>query len=253
MNVGTNNATRTNHQLRTCATPEEVAISAADIFEEQSATAIARKGQFRVALSGGSTPKRTYQLLAHRASQIDWEHIHIFWGDERYVPADDPQSNFRMTAEALLDHVPIPATNVHRVRTELDSPETAARAYENDIRQSFGATSDIPRFDLAFLGLGSNGHTASLFPHSLLLEEHDRIVAADFIGEAKMWRITMTAPLLNAALMVVFLVAGPDKAEIVREVISGPRNVQRLPAQLIQPKSGDLLWILDESAAKLVR
>lgn len=255
MNVAANNAARqnTSHQLNVRKNAEEVASAAADLFTEISAAAIAERGRFCVALSGGSTPKRTYQLLAERSAKVDWERVHLFWGDERYVAADDPQSNFRMTSEALLYHVPIPPGNVHRIRTELDSPEAAAQAYERDIRESIGASTEIPRFDLAFLGVGTNGHTASLFPNSILLYEKDRIVAADFVGEVNMWRITMTAPLLNAAHTVAFLVAGQDKAEVVRDVISGPRNIERLPAQLIQPTDGKLLWILDEAAARLVR
>jgi 6-phosphogluconolactonase len=255
MNVAANNAARqtTSHEFRVCANAEEVASAAADLFIDLSAAAIRERGRFRVALSGGSTPKRTYQLLAERGSKVDWEHVDLFWGDERYVPADDPQSNFRMTSEALLHHVPIPPIGVHRIRTEVDSPEAAAQDYEREIGNNFRATGAEPRFDLAFLGLGTNGHTASLFPNSGVLHEKTRLVVADFVDEVKMWRITMTAPLLNAARTIAFLVAGQDKAEVVHEVAFGPKDIDRLPAQLIQPTGGKLLWILDESAARLVR
>lgn len=252
----TNNAVRrvSTGELRICEGPEEVALAAADLFVTLSAEAIAKRGRFRVALSGGSTPKRTYQLLAEpeRASRIEWDKVDIFWGDERNVSADDPQSNYRMTREALLDRVPVPQPNVHRLRTELPSPEDAARAYEQEIRETFGIAKQFVNFDLVYLGLGTNGHTASLFPYSPVLSEANRLVVADFVEEVKMWRITMTAPLINAAHTIAFLIAGADKAQVVFEVLSGGKDVQRLPAQLIHPRDGNLLWIVDRPAAKLV-
>lgn len=255
MDVVANNASpqTASHDFLIRPDAEGVARAAADLFVDLSTAAIRERGRFRVALSGGSTPKRTYQLLAERGSLVDWDHVDLFWGDERYVAADDAQSNFRMTSEALLRHVPVPPANVHRMRTELDSPEAAAQEYEREILDSFRVTGEVPRFDLAFLGLGTNGHTASLFPNSRVLYETSRLVAADFVGEVNMWRITMTAPLLNAARTIAFLIAGQDKAEVVREVVFGPKDIERLPAQLIQPTGGKLLWILDESAARLVR
>jgi 6-phosphogluconolactonase len=157
-----------------------------------------------------------------------------------------------MTREALLRHVPLPPPNVHRVRTEVESPEAAAIAYGDEIRHSFRLNTGLPRFDLAFLGLGTNGHTASLFPYSPVLNETTRLVAADFVEEVKMWRITMTAPLLNTARTIAFLIAGADKAQVLFEVMSGGKDVQRLPAQLIQPGEGNLLWIVDRPAARLI-
>ncbi len=241
--------------LRVGANADAVAIAAADLFSALCATALAERGRFRVALSGGSTPWRAYQMLAapERSSRIDWNRVDVFWGDERYVPADHPESNFRRTRETLLQRVPLPESNIYRVKTELSPPEAAAAAYEEAIRRCFGTLAGVPRFDLVFLGLGTNGHTASLFPGSRLLHETRRLVAADFVTEVNMWRITMTSPLLNAGRTLAFLVAGQDKAQVVREVLVGPRDSDRLPAQLIRPTSGNLLWLVDEAAAALVR
>lgn len=232
---------------------EQLARAAAELFVSLSASAIQARGRFRVALSGGGTPRRVYELLAtgEFSRRIDWDGVDLFWGDERYVPAEDRDSNYRMTAEALLRHISIPADNIHRVRTEISPPAAAASAYEIEMRQSFQCRSSIPQFDLIFLGLGTNGHTASLFPHSAALSEHSRPVVADFATEVKAWRITMTAPLLNRGRAVAFLVEGKQKAEVLHEVLLGPNDPQRLPAQLIAPE-GQLLWMLDEAAASLL-
>ncbi len=255
MEYGTN-AVRQNvgGELRLCADAEDVARTAADLFVELCAAAIAERGRFRVALSGGSTPWRAYELLAApgRSSRIDWQRVDVFWGDERYVPADHPASNYRKTREVLLQNVPLPPANVHRVLTELSPPQAAASAYEEAVRNAFGESPGTPRFDLAFLGLGTNGHTASLFPASPLLHETTRLVAADFVEEVNMWRVTMTAPLLNAARTLAFLIAGQDKAQVLRDVLCGPPDIERLPAQLIHPADGTLLWILDHAASTLV-
>lgn len=241
-------------ELRICAGAEEVACAAADLFLASAAEAIAARGRFRVALSGGSTPRRSYELLAlpARASQVEWDKVDIFWGDERYVAPDDPESNYHMSSEALLTHVPIPSANIHRVRTEAASPDAAATAYERAIRECFGEPMSLPRFDLIYLGLGTNGHTASLFPRSQALQEHTRLAVADFVAEVNMWRITMTAPLLNAGRTVAFLVSGGAKAEVLSEVVNGERDVERLPAQLIRPHEGRLVWIVDRAAARLL-
>lgn len=232
---------------------EQLARAAAELFVSLAASAIQARDRFRVALSGGGTPRRVYELLATDAfsRRIEWDRVDVFWGDERYVSGEDRDSNYRMTAEALLRHVPVPAANIHRVRTEISPPAAAARAYEIDLRQSFQYPSSIPRFDLIFLGLGTNGHTASLFPHSAALRERSHLVLADFVGEVGMWRITMSAPLLNRGRTVAFLVEGKAKAEVLSEVLRGPRDPERLPAQLIAPE-GKLLWILDEAAASLL-
>jgi 6-phosphogluconolactonase len=233
---------------------EAVAQGAAELFAHTCDTAVRERGRFYVALSGGSTPKRTFELLSSEPlrSRINWDHVHLFWGDERYVPHDDPNSNYRMTSEALLRHIPVPPANIHGVPTELSPPETAAAAYEADVRQTLGTSdSSIPRFDLVYLGVGTNGHTASLFPHSPVLKETSRLVVADFVAEVNSWRISMTAPLLNRGRTVAFLVAGREKASVLKQVMFGPRNVENLPAQLISPE-GELLWLLDEAAASML-
>jgi 6-phosphogluconolactonase len=223
------------------------------LFIVQATQAIADRGRFRVALAGGSTPRRAYELLAAPRSRtkVRWEAVDVFWGDERYVPPDDSASNYRMIWEALLQHVPLSAANIHRVPTEREPPEAAAAAYEDEIRKGFGDAAGIPRFDLILLGLGTNGHTASLFPNSSLLHKTASLVAADFVHEVDMWRITMTPPLLNQGRTVAFLVTGQEKAAVLRDILRGPHRPEALPAQLIRPVPGELLWIVDEAAASL--
>ena len=248
-------ATRASYpgELRVYGGPEQLAVAAAELFAEIAVDSIHERGRFRVALSGGSTPRRVYELLATSTfrNRIDWSHVDIFWGDERYVSAEDRDSNYRMTAEALLCHVPIPGANIHRVPTEVSPPAAAASAYENTIRQSFSRTSSVPQFDLVYLGLGANGHTASLFPHSPALKEASRLVLADFVAEMNSWRISMSAPLLNRGRTVAFLIEGEQKAQVLREVLLGPLDRERLPAQIIVPE-GKLLWLVDQAAAVLV-
>jgi 6-phosphogluconolactonase len=239
--------------LRVYGDAEQLARAAAEMFVKTAVDSIAARGRFRVALSGGSTPRRVYELLATTAfsGHVDWDRVDIFWGDERYVPADDRDSNYRMTSEALLRHVAVPVANIHRVPTEISPPAAAAAAYEDDIRRSFGDLSSAPQFDLIYLGLGTNGHTASLFPHSTALREPSRLVVADFVAEVNGWRVTMSAPLLNRGRIVAFLVQAQDKAEVLRDVLLGPCDPERLPAQLIAPE-GTLLWMVDEAAAGLL-
>ncbi len=229
-----------------------LAQDAAQRFISLAARAIAERGRFSAALSGGSTPRDLFAMLAtpEMAARIDWPRVHLFWGDERGVPPDDPASNYRMTESTLLSHVPIPAQNVHRIPTEKEA-NTAAREYEETLRAFFaGERSDAwPRFDLVLLGLGENGHTASLFPHAALLHEATRWVAAEYIGEVGMDRVTLTAPVINNARQVIFLVAGADKAQTVAAVIHGEYHPEELPAQLIRPIEGDLIWLLDSEAA----
>ena len=240
-------------ELRVYGDAEQLAIAAAELFVKIATESIGARGCFRVALSGGSTPRRVFELLATDtfSRRVDWDHVDIFWGDERYVPADDRDSNYRMTNEALLRHVPAPAANIHRVPTEISPPHAAADAYENNIWRRFGDSFSMPQFDLIFLGLGTNGHTASLFPHSPALQETSRLVLADFVAEANTWRISMSAPLLNHGRTVAFLITGEEKAQVLREVLLGPSDPERLPAQLIIPE-GNLLWLVDKATAALV-
>jgi 6-phosphogluconolactonase len=230
---------------------------AADVFAETAAVAAAERGVFAVALSGGATPRATYELLAQEPlrSRIPWERVHLYWSDERCVPPASPQSNYRLARQTFVAQVAIPAEQVVRMRGE-DDPEEAARTYELELR-SIAAHSGanavgIPVLDLVLLGIGTNGHTASLFPHTRVLHENDRmVVAANVPGVG--WRITMTAPAINSARHVVFVVAGEEKAAVVARVLQGPPDFERLPAQLIAPRPGRLTWLLDEAAAARLR
>lgn len=238
--------------LHIVSTPAELARAAAGHIAAMAEEATAAQGWFAIALSGGSTPRATYALLAtdEYASRVDWRSIHIFWGDERCVPPDHPESDYRMAREALLDHVPIPSENVHRIDAELD-PTQAADDYEQTLR-AFFAGQDTARFDLVLLGMGEDGHTASLFPGGQALDEHTRWVVANYVDSLSTWRITLTPPVLNAAANVTFLVAGQNKADTLRRVINGPHQPNTLPAQIINPSSGRLMWLVDEAAASLL-
>jgi 6-phosphogluconolactonase len=229
-------------------TPAALASAAAEAFVSAAAEAIAARGRFLVALSGGSTPKALYALLAEpkRAAQIDWSRVHVLWGDERCVPPDDPASNFRMAREVLLDHVAIPPAQIHRMRGE-DDPRTAAAGYERELRALFPAA--VPRFDLVLLGLGDNGHTASLFPGLSAVHESARWVVAEHVAEVGMWRLTLTPVAINAAAAILFLVAGRDKAAMLARVLQGPRDIDARPAQAIAPVAGRLCWLVDAAAA----
>lgn len=211
--------------------------------------------RFSLVLSGGSTPNAVYQLLAQppvRAS-LPWERIHLFWGDERYVPADHPESNFRMAREALIDHVPIPASNVHRINTDLPADEAAA-VYQQELHRFFTEQgSDIPQFDLVLLGLGEDGHTASLFPNTAALEEAERWVVANDVPQLSTTRLTLTFPVINQAKQVAFLVGGEAKAAMVAQVLGNQHEGAPLPSQRVQPGSGQLIWLLDQGAASLLR
>jgi 6-phosphogluconolactonase len=225
--------------------------AAAGIFQRASAEAVAARGAFTVALSGGSTPKGLYSLLAGDEtfrSGIAWNRGEFFWSDERHVPPDHPDSNFRMAEDALLSRVPVTATRIHRVRAELPDPAVAAIAYEVEVRRVFDCYDQVPRFDLLLLGLGADGHTASLFPGTPALAERSRLVTANHVPDLGD-RITMTYPLLNAARLVMFVVAGSGKAAAVRAVLHPDPEAPDLPARLVQPEDGEVVWVLDRSAA----
>ena len=225
--------------------PEELAEAAAREFASRAAEAIRDHGRFAVVLAGGSTPKATYEILAHDyAGRIDWNNVHVFFGDERSVPPDHEDSNYRMAREALLDHVPM--GSVHRMQGELP-PGEAAEAYEQNLRNFFGAE-EVPRFDLILLGTGPDGHTASLFPETSALEVHDRWVVANPVLKLDTTRITLTVPVINAAWAVCFLVAGEGKARPVAEILEGDPDPREYPASLIQPQGGPE-WMLDQPAA----
>ena len=232
--------------------PVALADEAAGCFVASALEAMLERGRFIVALSGGSTPKTTMQLLAEPPyrDEIDWGRVHVAWGDERCVPPDDERSNFRLAREALLDRVPIPPAQIYRMPGERNDYDAAADAYEATLRNLFAlGPGEQPRFDLIHLGLGTNGHTASLFPGSPALDERERLVAAPWVEEVGMRRLTLTPPVINAAREVLFLVAGEEKASVVHEVLRGPRDPARLPAQLVAPTEGRLTWLLDAAAA----
>ena len=267
---------------------------AAEYFVEAAERAVAARGQARIAISGGSTPKAALALLANPAQpwrqRMPWSRLDLWWVDERSVPPDNPDSNFKMTREALLDHVPVKPEQIHRMEGELE-PEAAAARYESELRNSFRLEEgEAPRFDAVALGMGPDGHTASLFPHTHALHELGRLVTANHVEATAVpelpypgtglpsgvflkktppfaeahkarelwnrskdaWRITLTWPVINHAADVFFLVSGEDKARILREVLMGPRDPDRLPSQLIAPANGILSLLVDRAAAALL-
>ena len=228
-----------------------LAHEAAQEFHRLAEAAVQDRGRFSVALSGGNTPRAVYSRLASEHKQLPWDRIHIFFGDERHVPLDHPDSNFRMANESLLSKVPIPDKNIHRIHAELDA-EAAAAEYEQQLRDFFHlANHDWPRFDLIFLGIGEDGHTASLFPGSKALSEASPTVTANWVEKFKTFRITLTFPVLNHAAEVVFLVSGVSKAQILSEILRpGP---QKYPAQSVEPENGRLLWLVDQDAGSLLQ
>jgi 6-phosphogluconolactonase len=236
--------------------------AAAEEFVRAARTAIGAQGRFAVALSGGSTPKALYSLLATNYADFVWNRVFLFFGDERHVAPTDADSNYRMVNESLLTKIQIPAENVFRVQAENPDAAAAASEYEAQLRRFFELRSgdrpsdrpgEFPRFDLILLGLGPDGHTASLFPDSPALEEQSRLVVANWVAKFNAHRITFTFPVLNRAAEIIFLASGADKADMVRQVLEG-KNTPPLPSQRVQPSDGKLLWMLDEAAAaKLTR
>jgi len=237
-------------------TSDRLTSAAAERFVTLADAAIRARGKFVVALSGGTTPQAMYGRLAAAdcQSRVRWEHVHFFWGDERCVPSADPANNARMASAALLDLVPVRGQQIHRVRTE-DSPTQAAASYEAELRASFGTPLGAPslaadsRFDLVLLGLGADGHTASLFPGLAAVGEAARWVVAEYVPSVSMWRVTLTPVVINAAAEIVFLVAGSEKASILQRVLEGPHDPRHLPAQVIMPTAGRLRWLVDAAAA----
>jgi 6-phosphogluconolactonase len=215
-------------------------------------------GRFTVALAGGSTPRGMYRLLSDDPAlrdQVEWRAVHFFWGDERCVPPDHPDSNYRMAHEAMLERLAIPPANIHRIHAELPDTAAAAAGYEADLRAFFDLrTADlIPRLDLILLGLGADAHCASLFPGTPSVHESRRLVLPAVHPDSGQARITMTPPLLNSAGAIHFLVSGADKADAVTAVLEGPRNESRWPAQVVDPLDGEVLWLLDTAAASRLR
>jgi len=248
-------STRTIEVLATAA---DLFHAAAEEFVGAARTAIGAQGRFTVALSGGSTPKALYSLLASNYADFVWNRVFLFFGDERHVPPTDPESNYRMVEESLLAKIAIPAENVFRVPAENPDASAAASDYEAQLRRFFEIKSgEFPRFDLILLGMGPDGHTASLFPDSAALDEQSRLVVANWVAKFNTHRITFTFPVLNSAAEVMFLASGADKADMLHQVLEGKsegKNTPPLPSQRVEPSDGKLLWILDEAAAaKLTR
>jgi 6-phosphogluconolactonase len=231
----------------------ELSREAADLFVGLAREATRDKGRFTVALSGGSTPQALYKLLSSSdlRERVDWSKTIFFFGDERCVPPDSPESNFRMAYETLLEPLGIDGANVFRWKAEETSPEAAAEEYEAELARSFGT--ERPAFDLVLLGMGSDGHTASLFPHTVALNEQERNAVANWVPKLNAYRLTFTYPILNAAANVVFLVSGSDKAAVLRDVLYGPKRPDDLPSQGIQPQNGKLTWLIDDAAASFIR
>jgi 6-phosphogluconolactonase len=223
--------------------PAALAREATDRVVALARSAIATGGRFTVALSGGSTPKALYEQLV--SQPIAWKQVHIFWGDERCVPPDHPDSNYGMAQRALLSHIDIPAQNVHRLKGEID-PTQAAQQYETELRSVLGAQ---PRFDLILLGMGPEGHTASLFPGTPALHERQRWVMAQYVDKPQANRLTLTPPIINHAANVIFLIAGHDKAATLQAVWHGPHEPDRFPAQIVAPTTGRVIWLVDRAAA----
>jgi 6-phosphogluconolactonase len=236
-------------QVRIFASPQELFHGAAEEFSRAGSEAIAESGRFTVALSGGSTPRGQHQeLVTSFRSSLPWDRVFFFWGDERHVPPTDPDSNYRMAHETLLAKLPVPADHIFRIPAELPDANRAAEAYQETLRGFFRPPSDFsPTFDFVLLGMGPDGHTASLFPDTGALAENKRWVVANWIEKLHAFRITFTFPLLNQAARVMFLVSGDEKADMVKKALAEPGA--DLPCQRVRPREGKLEWFLDKGAA----
>lgn len=235
---------------------EALSLNAAERITAAIEKAIMSRGTARIAISGGNTPKRTFELLADTSQsfrkRIDWFRLLLFWVDERCVPPDDPDSNYRMTREAMLSKVPLPEQNIVRIEGEL-KPEEAAARYESALRNRFRLEgAELPGFDLILLGMGADGHTASLFPHSEALDSMMHLAVANHVEAKEAWRVTLTWPVINRGSKVIFLIAGDDKAKPLHDVLFGTYQPDTLPSQLIWPESGELTMLLDRAAAQLL-
>lgn len=241
-------------RIATYSDTDTLSRDAAQYITRLANEAIVTHGRFTLALSGGNTPKKLYGLLAEEPyrSQIDWALVDIFWSDERCVPPDSEDSNYLMAEQVLLSKIPIPASQVHRMPADQPDRDAASQAYTDEMRRVF-ATDGIPAFDLIQLGMGPEGHTASLFPHQASLHEQTRLVMPVSVPKPPPPRLTFTPPILNAAHNVLFLVTGTDKADAVHAVIEGPHNPDEYPAQIVQPQNGEVVWMLDTAAAEKLR
>lgn len=252
----TTKTTPANREIRILADANSIAQTAAAEFLEAARGAVREKDSFTVALAGGSTPKALYELLATNPllqAKVPWSKIEFFFGDERHVPPDNAESNFRMANEAMFGKAPLEPKQVHRIKAEKRNAAQAAEEYEQELRTSFKLQAgQLPRFDLVLLGMGPEGHTASLFPGTKALREEHRLVVSNWVGKLYTDRITLTPPVLNDAARVIFMVHGEEKAPALKAVLEGPYEPDQLPAQLIRPKLGKVLWLVDPSAASML-
>jgi 6-phosphogluconolactonase len=243
-------------EIRILKDAAAIAAFAAEKFLQAAQSAVSRNGSFTVALSGGSTPKILYSSLVSDArlrANLPWDKMQLFFGDERHVGPDDPQSNFRMATESMISKSPLRPEQVERMKGEYPDAEKAALEYEQVLRARFQIkNAELPRFDLVMAGMGDEGHTLSLFPGTKALHPGDRIVVRNWVGKLYTDRITITAPLANNAAMVLFMVAGKDKALALKGVLEGPYEPEQLPAQLLQPSNGELLWLVDQAAGSML-
>ena len=242
-------------EIRTLTTPQELYAAAAEEVVRTANEAVAQRARFTIVLSGGSTPKSLYNLLATNArTALPWDRMFFFWGDERHVPPTDPDSNYGMADETLLSKIPVPAGNVFRIKAENPDAAAVAEAYEQTILKFFQLKSgEVPNFDLILLGMGPDGHTASLFPGTTALQEKSHLVVANWVEKMKTHRITLTLPVLNAARCVTFLVSGTDKASVLRAVLEEDVPAEQYPSKLVRPAAGKLIWLMDRAAASQLR
>jgi 6-phosphogluconolactonase len=246
-------AAKVNREVQVLPDGAAIARRAAERIVEAAAAAVKEKGVFTISLAGGSTPKALYSLLASDASfrsQMPWGKTQIFFGDERHVPPDHADSNFRMASESMLSKVPLKPEQVNRVKGEYDDAEKAAKEYEQVLRSSFKLSAgQVPRFDVLLLGMGDEGHTLSLFPGTKALHDNGRLVVSNWIGKLFTERVTITAPVANNSALAIFMITKADKALALKGVLEGPYEPEQLPSQLIQPANGKVLWLLDTTAA----
>src|SRR5215467_4880500 len=254
--IPTITTTMTNREIRILSDANAIAQTAAAEFVEAAREAVCLKDSFSVALSGGSTPKVLYGLLLNNGplrAMVPWSKIQFFFGDERHVPPDNAESNFRMASEAMLGKAPVDSKQVHRIKGEIENAAEAAEEYERDLRRSFRLDAgQLPRFDLVLLGMGPEGHTASLFPGTKALKEDQRLVVSNWVGKLYTDRITLTPAVLNNAARVVFMVHGAEKAPALKAVLEGPYEPEQLPAQMVHPQAGRVLWLVDPTAARML-